>query len=245
MLVAQLTDIHASPASDNIARFEAALVWLKSLRPDILVVTGDLVDDGWAEGYRTVKDLLDALDHPVFVLPGNADDKGLLQTMMPERIKTRPDGAMHFVHRCETVQIIGVDVCVEGQAYGDITPHLPWLEATLNGLCGDSALIFMHHPVFASGIDVLDEAMCRGVDGLRAILSSASVPPLAICSGHVHRPMASAFAGIPAFICGSICPANPLWLHSSVVPSAPDPAALMIHDICNGRLVSSHVSLPS
>ncbi|MHC2298668.1 hypothetical protein [Rhizobium mongolense] len=68
--------------------------------------------------------------------------------------------------------------------------------------------------------------MCRGADALGDLLSSGIRRAIAICSGHVHRPMSSLIAGIPAYICGSICPANPLLLDPTREPPVTDPPAL-------------------
>ncbi|WP_337587010.1 metallophosphoesterase family protein [[Erwinia] mediterraneensis] len=54
MLIAQISDIHASSDNDNLARFERALEWLAQVNPDALVVTGDLIDDGWHEGDKHI-----------------------------------------------------------------------------------------------------------------------------------------------------------------------------------------------
>jgi predicted MPP superfamily phosphohydrolase len=54
MLVAQISDIHARPDLSSLQTLERAIGWLRTFRPDALVVTGDLVDDGWRRGYRLV-----------------------------------------------------------------------------------------------------------------------------------------------------------------------------------------------
>lgn len=55
--------------------------------------------------------------------------------------------------------------------------------------------------------------------------------------------MAGLFAGMPAYICGSICPANPLLLEGSGVPPVTDAPSLMVYEVRDGLLVGSHVSL--
>lgn len=64
MLVAQISDIHAGPDLSSLQALERAIGWLKMFRPDVLVVTGDLVDDGWRQGYRLVAESLRSLDFP-------------------------------------------------------------------------------------------------------------------------------------------------------------------------------------
>ena len=64
MLVAQISDIHAGPDLSSLQTLELAIGWLKTFRPDALVLTGDLVDDGWRQGYRLVAESLRSLDCP-------------------------------------------------------------------------------------------------------------------------------------------------------------------------------------
>ncbi len=163
MLIAQLTDIHAGTNNDNLARLRRVINWLKPLRPDLLMVTGDVIDDGW---------LADALES-----------------------------------------------------------------------ASGPALVFMHHHLFASGIAPIDAAICQGVDGLKRVVADSRRAPIALCSGHVHRSMSSMVAGIPAHICGSICPANPLLLADDRIGPVIDAPALMIHHLRQGMLVSHHVTV--
>ncbi|HHQ5723327.1 TPA: metallophosphoesterase [Klebsiella variicola subsp. variicola] len=44
MRIAQVSDIHASPENDHLLRFEQVLTWLTYIRPNVLVLTGDLTD---------------------------------------------------------------------------------------------------------------------------------------------------------------------------------------------------------
>ncbi|WP_418336348.1 metallophosphoesterase [Rhizobium gallicum] len=50
MLIAQISDIHASPDNDGLARLKRAICWLATMQPAIVVVSGDLVNGGWREG---------------------------------------------------------------------------------------------------------------------------------------------------------------------------------------------------
>ena len=96
MILAQLSDTHIVAAgklfrcpmqgtAPNAARarhefdtapyLERAVASLNALvpRPNIAVVTGDLVDHGEPEEYEQLRHLLGQLSMPVFVIPGNHD----------------------------------------------------------------------------------------------------------------------------------------------------------------------------
>jgi len=116
---------------------ELAIGWLKTFRPDALVLTGDLVDDGWRQGYRLVAESLRSLDCPVHLLPGNGDDVQLMRSELAA-VGTwiNATGPMHFRTAVDGLTLLGVDVTVAGQSYGDVLPHLPWLMSALADLTG-------------------------------------------------------------------------------------------------------------
>jgi len=42
-------------------------------RPDVLLLTGDLVDHGAPDEYKLLRDLLDQVDIPTYLIPGELD----------------------------------------------------------------------------------------------------------------------------------------------------------------------------
>lgn len=245
MLIAQVSDIHASPGNDHLRRFDQVLQWLTHLRPDVLVLTGDLTDEYWREGYELIAARLNQQDYPALILPGNSDDRALMRSVWGENAwaDDAAAGALHFSHDAGGLRLIGVDSTVEAEDYGSVTDHLGWLDKQLSGAGGLPSLLFMHHHVVASGIPTLDATMCREPGKLEALLQRTPARLLAIAAGHVHRPVAGTFAGIPAYICGSVCPANPLWFGSINVPPADDPPALMIHRYASHAVTSHHIAV--
>ncbi|MBP2171425.1 3',5'-cyclic AMP phosphodiesterase CpdA [Erwinia toletana] len=242
MLIAQITDIHAAPDNDNLARLQRVINWIITVKPDLLVVTGDLTDNGWYEGYRAIETELQRAQCRYLVLPGNSDDKQMMRDCLQAAVHWRSDTALHFSEVVNGFPVIGIDTTIDGEARGDITRHLQWLATELNKST-QPALLFMHHHIFPCGIEPLDEVICTGATELSQLMASCNTPPLAICSGHIHRSMAAMLGGVPAYICGSVCPANPLMLDKQRVPPVTDPAALMIYDLSKGYPVSSHISV--
>lgn len=239
MLIAQISDIHASPDNDNLQRFDKALAWLDQLNPDALVLTGDLVDRPWLEGYALIADRLSEKSWPARVIPGNADDRCQMRAVWG----TATDDALHFTYDVGDLRLIGLDSTLANTTAGSVKKHIPWLEQQLRDVRAAPALLFLHHHVFPSGIPTLDKTMCAGVPELEDLIRRMPGTLLAIATGHVHRPVAASLAGIPAYICGSLCPANPVWFGGDTLPPANDPPALMIHRYVDNVLTSHHVSI--
>lgn len=245
MLVAQISDIHAGPDGSSLLVFERAIDWLRTFRPDALVLTGDLVDGGWQQGYRKIADSLRALDFPIYLLPGNGDDQSAMRAELAGVGNwASPLGPMHFNAAFDDVALVGVDVTVAGQSHGDILPHLPWLIGTLVDVAAP-LLLFMHQPPFGIGIEVLDQVACRNGEVLLDLLEAAGHQPLGILCGHVHRPIFGRTGSIVLQTCGSLCPPNPLLLGDRDDLDILDSPSFLIHEVRNDRLVSHVVSIGS
>ena len=107
MLIAQISDIHASPTNDSIARLDRVMSWLAVLQPDLLVVSGDLIDGNWPEGYGLISASLHRLACRSLILPGNSDDRAVMRAIMPQAEHWYDRSAMHFIEPYGGALIIG------------------------------------------------------------------------------------------------------------------------------------------
>ncbi len=82
MIIAQVSDIHAAENNDNLSRFEHALAWIDLITPDALVLSGDLIDDNWCDGYAAIAAQLNKRSYPSFILPGNSDDRTSMKSIL-------------------------------------------------------------------------------------------------------------------------------------------------------------------
>ncbi len=160
MIIAQLSDIHAAPDNDNLARFDNALAWLTPLEPDVLVISGDLTDDHWRDGYSAIAARLETLPCRTLILPGNSDDCAAMRAVWPSLAQ---EGPLHAVVDTPALRVIGLDSTVDGSAAGSVAAHLDWLARQLDEADGRQTLLFLHHHVFMSGIPSMDTAECCAI----------------------------------------------------------------------------------
>lgn len=242
MIIAQISDIHAEGSAEALDRLDSVLGWLTPLRPDALIVSGDLAEAEHEQSYRRVRLRLESLAVPYFVVPGNVDDHGALQRAFGDRFgwtNERPLNVSGLIGTDE-LRVIGLDVTVAGAHHGDVRPVLDWLAHELDS-GGPPALIFQHQHPFLCGIDGKDRNICHGGEDLARVIGQARDPVVALTCGHVHRPMFTRFADRPATISPSVARANRLRLDGREAAIS-DPPGLLIHHFTAGRLVS-HVAM--
>jgi 3',5'-cyclic AMP phosphodiesterase CpdA len=243
MLIAQVSDIHASAGDSMLSALDKAIAWLDKIALDALVITGDLVNGDYVPGYRAIAERLAKLRCPVFILPGNSDNPDLLRAALGSRTAwVDRSGPMHFSARLGNMRLIGLDVTVAHANYGDALPHLRWLQSELEK-ASEPTLLFMHQPPFLTGIDVIDAIRCKNEGPLIQVLESARTRPLAVLCGHVHRPVTGTLGTIVVQICGSLCTPNPLLLGDAAEPPLTDAPSLLIHAVEHGHLRTHIVSL--
>jgi len=228
MLIAQMTDIHIGfapgeePEELNHSRFRATLERLYEApnRPDMLVLSGDITDRGDLESFAKTAAVLADCPFPVWPMVGNHDSREGLLGAFPQ---VRADGEfVHYVLEQDGLRIVLLDTFEPGRHGGAFcAARQAWLTARLDESPGTPTLVFMHHPPVVSGIDWMDPDPNEGwvqrfgaaVEGRRNIL--------AIHCGHLHRPLATSFRGVPLHVTPSVAPLVALNL-STVDPGRPD-----------------------
>jgi len=215
MLIAQITDTHIRAGgafafqgkADTSARLRAAVEFLRALRPrpDIVLATGDLVDDGTDADYAQLLSILAPLDIPLLPIPGNHDARAAFREAFPA-IAARASGEfINYVVDDHPVRLIALDSTVEGEIGGDLCPaRLDWLTKTL-AESDKPAVVFMHHPPFDYGIAPSKEMRCSNAEGLRGVVG-AHRHVVAILCGHLHRNTAMRWGGTLVGTCAAVAP---------------------------------------
>ena len=226
MLIAQMTDIHIGfapgeePEELNHVRFRATLERLREApsRPDMLVLTGDITDRGDCDSFGRVAGLLAGCPFPVWPMVGNHDSREGLLHAFPQ-VRAAEGGFLHYVLEQEGLRIVLLDTVEPGRHGGAFCEaRQAWLTARLDEAPATPTLIFMHHPPVVSGIDWMDpdpgEPWIRRFGA--AVEGRGNVR--AIHCGHLHRPLAARFRGIPVHVTPSVAPLVALDLR----PTDPD-----------------------
>jgi 3',5'-cyclic AMP phosphodiesterase CpdA len=215
--VAQLSDLHIVEEGelcvgviDTAAFLRRAVAALHRLRPrpDVVLITGDLVNDGRPAQYARLRRLLEPLELPLVVIPGNHDARRPLRDALglpagrPVGGGAAEDAPCDLARRVGPLHLVGLDSVVPGAPGGALLPEqLDWLEETLAAEPGTPTIVAVHHPPFATGIGHMDAMALdgRSAAGLEAVIARHPQVERLVC-GHVHRSVQRRWGGTVAMI---------------------------------------------
>lgn len=243
MIIAQITDPHIRPKgtlaygrANTSQMMLDCFETLKALRPkpDVVLLSGDLTDCGLIGEYRLLAGLLEQLDMPVFVIPGNHDNRENLLKVFGAQpcLANRSGDMLYYVIDQYPVRLIALDTLVPGQGYGELgQDQLEWLGAVLEDEADKPTVIFMHHPPFPTGIVHMDRINCRdGGEMAKIIARHANVER--VLAGHHHRPIHIRWAGTIGTVVPAIAHQVLLDLEEGTHPNAMikmEPPAFGLH----------------
>ena len=182
MEIVQLSDIHVgSQFREDV--FEKVIKEVNSLKPDSVIITGDLTNEGLKEQYEKCKTLVSEINvDKIIAISGNHD--------------YRNTGYLHFkkYFPFQTINELSDDVILVtlGTARPDRDEgevgyrQTLWLERTMKKFQNKTTILAMHHHLIGipdTGADKL--TIIDAGDVLRATLDSDV--DLVLC-GHKHRP---------------------------------------------------------
>lgn len=200
ILVAQITDTHLFANTNEQllglqtqASFQAVLQQVKELNPcpDVLLLTGDLSQDGTSESYELLQRMVRPLGIPTYWLPGNHDQPEVMaQVLTRSPISAQKSirvGGWHFLL---------LDSTVAGCVHGELSPSsLEWLDHELSQSNGMPTLIAFHHPPFAVGASWMNDIGLRNADQLFAVCDRHPHIRL-VLFGHIHQEFAHQRHGV-------------------------------------------------
>lgn len=189
ILIAQVSDCHlpADPKQNYRGinphqNLKTLIRKLKTLKPDLILATGDLSEDGSRVSYRTLQKIFKPLGVPVLALPGNHDDPDLLATAFPGSPVDSIAASGH-----DAWQIIRLNSCLPGKPEGRLSEKML---SDLEGYLADHqqcpCLITLHHQPINIGSPWIDKYRLMDSDNfLRLIDRYPNVK--AVVWGHIHQ----------------------------------------------------------
>lgn len=181
-----ITDLHVIPeiggeiyGVDSFASLHRVLEYGLSLDPDLIIVTGDMVEHGDSASYLRVGQVLRSTGLPVFILPGNHDSpKHFAKDLCGENIR--------FVdyHDQGGWRMVFLDSHVDGQGYGKLSvEQQARLEKTLEHSSSLFVLVALHHTPIAP----CPSFNCQLVGAAEFLEQLSSRPNVrAVIAGHAH-----------------------------------------------------------
>jgi 3',5'-cyclic-AMP phosphodiesterase len=253
MLIAQISDTHIRPenvlyqgVADSNAMFSAALAHLNALdpRPDLVLLSGDVVDAGTPAEYAHARRLLAALEIPLLVIPGNHDERAAFRAAFHDHAYLPAQGPLHYIAGGHgPVRIVALDVTLPGRHHGAAdAAALAWLDQALAREPARPTIVMMHQPPFACGIAYMDKYWCEGGEALAALLRRYPAVERLVC-GHVHRSMQLRFGGTVLCTAPSTTTAIALRLQPEAAPASyMEPPACLLHHWTPATGIVTHVS---
>ncbi|WP_392565726.1 3',5'-cyclic-AMP phosphodiesterase [Utexia brackfieldae] len=168
---------------------------------DLIVATGDFVQDGSKEAYRIFASRVAQLSIPCVWLPGNHDMKRHITAvfsqyhLLSEKVVLLGDSWL----------VILLDSQVDGQAYGYLSQaQLNLLNDTLAQHPNRYILVLLHHHPVMSGCEWLDQHCLKNREVLEDIVMNY-VQIRGVGFGHIHQVIEQAWEHCLMFSTPSTC----------------------------------------
>ncbi len=213
MLIAQISDTHildesseqpaASRRAENLA---ACVADINRLRPDVVIFTGDTVQHGQPGEYARLRGLLAPLTAPLYVIPGNRDDKNTLRDAFGDQAYLPASGPfLHYAVDEHELRLVAIDSTATGERKGVFcSARQAWLDDLLGRAPDRPTVLFIHHPPF----DIDDHYIggYRNPDDAAALadIVSRHQQVVRLTCGHVHCAVERPWAGTVATVMPSV-----------------------------------------
>lgn len=204
-LLAQISDLHITASGrlsyrvvDSVGMARACVKHVLSLkqRPHAVVITGDLTDSGRPEEYALLRELIAPLEMPVYLIPGNHDERGALRAAFADHAYLgQSSAAILYTIEAHPLRIVALDTVIPGESGGALAAEsIAWLDRALAQAPDRPTVVLMHHPPFTTYIGHMDACGLRNPQPLATVIRRHPQVERILC-GHVHRAIEVRFAG--------------------------------------------------
>jgi len=194
VLIAQISDVHVGGGRYRQELLRTAIGEINAAEPDLVVVAGDLTDDGYPDQYPLARDELARIGagHVVCV-PGNHDARNVGYLLFEDTFGAR-DSRLRLESQEGELALVAVDSSKPDLDEGEIgREHYGWIEEGFAGEAGLRVFVCHHHlmPIPGTGRErnqVLDAG------DVLSLLRQSRVD--LVLAGHRHVPYVWPVAGM-------------------------------------------------
>ena len=203
--LAQISDTHvrADDGGSAALQLRRAMTQAAEYGADVILLTGDLVNDAREDEYVALAEAISNPPAPLYLMPGNHDDRGLLRRFFPQHTYLPREGALHFAIENFPVRIVALDDIVPGQTHGLLRRSgAEWLESALSVERGKPTIVALHHPPFLTHDLLFDKIGLLDAEEFATVVARHRQVLRVIC-GHHHRVAFGQAAHAPVIVAPS------------------------------------------
>ena len=242
-LLAQVSDPHIGAdwaGGDPLARLAETVEAIRTLpqQPDAVLLSGDLADNATDAEYEQVRELFARIGAPLYVLPGNHDDRRALHRHFG--VPGADGEPVQYAVDLGPLRLVVLDTTRPGEDPGALdAERLSWLDTELAKSPEAPTLLAMHHPPLTTGNPLWDELGLPAADrqALAAVLARHA-QVRRVVAGHVHRQITAELAGCPVMTVPSTYVQGRLDFAAQEIELSDDPAGFAIHAVVDGGVIS-------
>ncbi|MGH2679319.1 MAG: metallophosphoesterase family protein [Actinomycetota bacterium] len=205
--IAHLSDVHCGEPTFQADVMASTIEAINSLRPDVVVVAGDLTAAGYEWEFEAVADWLGRLEAPTVIVPGNHDSRNVgymhFERLFGDRHSRfrqafEPERAERL--HSSGITVVGIDSSQPDLDEGHVgRERYPWIREQLSAEPDDVKVFVIHHhlvPIPGTG---RERNIITDAGDLLAELARLDVD--LVLAGHKHVPFFWGLNGI--LICNS------------------------------------------
>jgi len=198
MIIVQLSDLHVG-SQFNSEQFSKMASEVNEIQPDVVVITGDLTNEGLVKEYEKAKELLSQLKtKKIITISGNHDYRNTGYLLFRRYF---PFDTINELNNDVVLVTLGTARPDRNEGEVGYRQNL-WLERTMKKYEDKVKILAMHHhliPIPDTGSDQL--TVVDAGDVLRTILDTQV--NLVLC-GHKHRPWVWNFGNLEVVNAGTV-----------------------------------------
>lgn len=202
--IIQITDTHIVPRGEywrgdskaqTDSRLRLVVEHINNLpwKPDLVIRTGDIVDNGSVSSYRYAKEILDNLNVEYFLVCGNHDNFENLQKVFGDHKYFSDSKFSQYYIDFPNLRLVAMDTRVIGKEFGALCKdRLHWLELRLKETV-KPIMIFLHHFPVEVDSSLFKDLNLLNSNELSEIISRYD-SLLGLYCGHYHHSSVNKFA---------------------------------------------------